>query len=144
VHRPLAEKDRVALAVLITLVDQYLCRWRYIRLGSTNCDYSSLEECLATVRALGGILPAEIHSPGRPTGPPPGAGIRPTRQGAIGALIPPASAQRRRSVTRRNRIRGHDPLVTSVTRSWSLRSRAAAASSRGGFSRVTIKEDGRS
>src|SRR5215471_14331301 len=61
-------------------------------------------------------------SPGRPTGAPPGAGIRPTRQGAIGAPIPPASAQRRRngsSVTRRNRIRGRDPLVTSVTRPWS-------------------------
>src|SRR5262249_31213428 len=31
-----------------------------------------------------------IHSPGRPTGPPPGAGIPRTRQGAIGA---PISAQ---------------------------------------------------
>src|SRR5262249_7667758 len=57
------------------------------------------------------------------------------------------SAQRRRngsSVTCRDRIRDHDPLVASVTRSSSLASRAAAASSRGGFSRVTIKEDGRS
>src|SRR5262245_51181961 len=30
-----------------------------------------------------------IHSPGRPTGPPPGAGISPTRPGAIGAPIRP-------------------------------------------------------
>ena len=82
------------------------------------------------------------------TGAPPGAGIRPTRQGAIGAPIPPASAQRRRngsSVTCRGRIRGHDPLVTSVTRSSSLASRAAAASSRGGFSianmRISIGSD---
>src|SRR6516225_11494698 len=28
-----------------------------------------------------------IHSPGRPTGPPPGAGIAPTRPGALAALI---------------------------------------------------------
>ena len=54
------------------------------------------------------------------------------------------AAENASSVTRSDRIRGHDPLVTSVTRSSSLASRAAAASSRGGFSRVTIKEDGRS
>ena len=54
------------------------------------------------------------------------------------------AAENASSVTRSDRIRGHDPLVTSVTRSSSLASRAAAASSRGGFSRITIKEDGRS
>ena len=33
-----------------------------------------------------------IRSPGRPTGPPPGAGIPPTRSGAIGAPIRPIFA----------------------------------------------------
>ena len=52
------------------------------RLGSTNCGYSLSEECLATVRGLGDFA-NRIHSPGRPTAPPPGAG----RQGALGAPI---------------------------------------------------------
>jgi hypothetical protein len=57
------------------------------RLGSTNCGYSSSEECLATVRGLGGFWQPNPF-PGRPTGPPPGAGIPSTRQGvAIGAPI---------------------------------------------------------
>src|SRR5262245_61219466 len=40
--------------------------------------------------AAWGDFASRIHSPGRPTEPPPGAGIVPTRQGAIGA---PISAQ---------------------------------------------------
>src|SRR5262249_60186498 len=42
--------------------------------------------------AAWGDFASRIHSPGRPTEPPPGAGIVPTRQGAIGA---PISAQLR-------------------------------------------------
>jgi hypothetical protein len=56
------------------------------KLGSTSCGYASSEECLATVRALADFA-NRIHSPGRPMGPPPGAGISLTRQGANGAAI---------------------------------------------------------
>ena len=59
------------------------------RLGSANCGYSSSEECMATVRGLGDFA-TRIHSPRRPTGPPPRAGIARNPQGAIGA---PISAQ---------------------------------------------------
>jgi len=59
------------------------------RLGSTSCGYSSSEECMATVRGLGGFCYPNPF-PGTPTGPPPEAGVPPTRPGAIGA---PISAQ---------------------------------------------------
>ncbi len=62
------------------------------RLGSTSCGHSSSEECMATMRGLGGFCYPNPF-PGRPTGPRPGTGIPRTRHGAIGAAL---NAQRPR------------------------------------------------
>ena len=56
------------------------------RRGVSNCGYSSFEQCWATVLGLGDFA-GQIHSPERPTGRAPAAGIPPTRRGPIGAAI---------------------------------------------------------
>ena len=69
------------------------------RLGSTSCGYSSSEECMATVRGLGGFCYPNT-SPEPPTGPPREAGIPPTRHGAIGAALSAQSLRRRNDASR--------------------------------------------
>ena len=56
------------------------------RWGTTNCGYSSSDQCWASVRGIGGFAD-RIHFPGRPTGRPPATGMRPIRQSAFGAPI---------------------------------------------------------
>jgi hypothetical protein len=56
------------------------------RLGSTNCGYSSSEECLATVRGLGGFCQPNPF-PGTAYGTSAGSWNPPTRLGAIGAPV---------------------------------------------------------
>ena len=47
------------------------------RRGVSNCGYSSYEQCRATVLGLGVFFADQIHSPERPTGRAPEAGIPP-------------------------------------------------------------------
>ena len=52
------------------------------RLGSTSCGYSSSDECMATVRGLGGFCYPNPY-PGTAFGTSAGVGILPTRQGVL-------------------------------------------------------------
>jgi len=56
------------------------------RRGVSNCSYSSYEQCRATVLGLRDFA-GQIHSPERPTGRAPEAGIPRARRGVTGAAI---------------------------------------------------------
>ena len=56
------------------------------RRGVSNCGYATQEQCLATVRGLGGFCRPNPF-PGTAYGTSAGSGISPTRQGGIGAPI---------------------------------------------------------
>ena len=78
----------LALAVIsLTGTDADAGSWcASYRRGVSNCSYSSYEQCRATVLGLGDFA-GQIHSPERPTGRAPEAGIPPARRGVTGAAI---------------------------------------------------------